>query len=292
MEPKNMVVATALTMLLLMAMFALFSGGTGHDKKRINTRQAKEDGNKQNQIKTSHPPGKGSSISSTNLSASDNNASAAPIPPVKTAPSFSSSISTVGYHEEICSKDELEQIKKDKEEAMAELVKAKEEWIQNKINDESLDITTREKYKLLNNQQLANGTMYMRQKRYSDAVKQFNEVVNDETATPLTRYFALESIENIAKILKNKELYFTAARMRGKLVATEDLSVIGQEKKTDYIDWIDESEKLLNAKSKPEVYDRLLQETQQHYGDISAQRARDILEEKIKDRTLFFGEFI
>ncbi|HMM58834.1 MAG TPA: hypothetical protein PKC25_01750 [Candidatus Rifleibacterium sp.] len=123
-------------------------------------------------------------------------------------------------------------------------------------------------------------------------MKQFNEVVNDETATPLTRYFALESIENIAKILKNKELYFTAARMRGKLVATEDLSVIGQEKKTDYIDWIDESEKLLNAKSKPEVYDRLLQETQQHYGDISAQRARDILEEKIKDRTLFFGEFI
>ncbi len=288
-----MVVAIALTMLLLMAMVGLFSGGTGHNRRKANNPQATESGKiKQNEMQLSRTSDKGSSTSSTGFSSSDKGTTSAPVAPIRATTSFSSSVSSAEPHEEICSKDELEQIKKDKEAAQAELVKAKEEWIQNKINDESLDITTREKYKLLNNQQLANGTMFMRQKNYTDAVKQFNEVVNDETATPLTKYFALESIENIAKILKNKELYFTAAKMRGKLVATADLSVIGQQKKTDYLDWINESEKLLSAKANPEVYNQLLMETQHENGDISAQRARDILEETIKDRTLFFGEFI
>jgi hypothetical protein len=155
----------------------------------------------------------------------------------------------------LLSEEDIKNIKKRREQSREKLNKNAIEWLKNKTNDPRFCQQTLEKYKVKSHQGFVNGSYAFLRKDYKTAIKCFNETIKDPNATPVTKYFALQNMMNIAYETKDLELYFIAARMNALMCAKEDLSVLGIEKNTHQLEWVEKVEKTIKARNDPKYFD-------------------------------------
>lgn len=138
-------------------------------------------------------------------------------------------------------------LKKRYEEEERRLKEASFRLAENKLKDPTLDPQALEQYKIKANKDFTRGMLARKKKDYKLAIRSFNDVLKDKATSPITRYFALQNLMDIAKENHDMELYFIAARMNANLQATEDLSLIGIEKNEDALEWVTRVELTLKA---------------------------------------------
>ena len=118
--------------------------------------------------------------------------------------------------------------------------------------------------------------------------EQFFKILKDKDTSPVSKHFACNMLMDIAMKIKDPELYFIAARAKGKLEATEDLTILGVEKGSTFtLDWCDKVENLLKARNDPKYFDICVK---QKLSGRKEPISKDIIEKAI---TLFiFPNFI
>lgn len=173
------------------------------------------------------------------------------------------------------------------------LIKEAEKWLLSKSNDVSLCDNTREKNKIKSHQGFANGTVAKRKHDYKTAIKCFSDTYKDEKATVLTKYFAACNLKDVAREIGDIDLYFIAARMEAKLIATEDLTMLNIEKSTSEFDWIDKVEAALKAKNDPKYFEKLVKMKMDLYGSgINRKEAEQEAREDIEYYSKMFKELV
>ena len=150
---------------------------------------------------------------------------------------------------------DIKSIQKRRQKSREKLSKNAVEWLKNKTNDPRFCQQTIEKYKIKSHQGFVNGSYAFMNKDYKTAIKFFNETIKDPEASAITKYFALQNMMNIAYETKDLELYFIAARMNALICAKEDLSILGIEKSTHQLDWVEKVEKSLKARNDPKYFE-------------------------------------
>lgn len=193
----------------------------------------------------------------------------------------------------LISEEEKKRMKKFDAEEEEAMKKSAAEWLQNKLADSSLSAKTREQWLLKANQSYNDGKNARKRKDYKSAIKHFNDILKDEKATPVTKYFALYNLMGCAQEMKDLELFFIAARMRAKLVATEDLTVVGVEQKnTDQLVWCDKVEAALKAKDNPAKFDEaVMLKMNEHNGELERETAEASVKRDIEFYTKLFKDF-
>lgn len=154
----------------------------------------------------------------------------------------------------LLTEEDINNIKKRRQQSREKLNKNAIEWLKNKTNDPRFCQQTLEKYKVKSHQGFVNGSYAFMKKDYKNAIKYFNETIKDPNASVITKYFALQNMMNIAYETKDLELYFIAARMNALMCAKEDLSILGIEKSTHQLDWVEKVEKSLKARNDPKYF--------------------------------------
>ena len=155
----------------------------------------------------------------------------------------------------LLTEEDIRNIQRRREKSREKLSKNAIEWLKNKTNDPRFCQQTLEKYKIKSHQGFVNGSYAFMKKDYKNAIKFFNETIKDPNASVITKYFALQNMMNIAYETKDLELYFIAARMNALMCAKEDLSILGIEKSTHQLDWVEKVEKSLKARNDPKYFE-------------------------------------
>ena len=155
----------------------------------------------------------------------------------------------------LLTEEDIRNIQRRRERSREKLSKNAIEWLKNKTNDPRFCQQTLEKYKIKSHQGFVNGSYAFMKKDYKTAIKFFNETIKDPNASVITKYFALQNMMNIAYETKDLELYFIAARMNALMCAKEDLSILGIEKSTHQLDWVEKVEKSLKARNDPKYFE-------------------------------------
>ena len=154
----------------------------------------------------------------------------------------------------LLTEEDIKNIQKRRQKSREKLNKNAIEWLKHKTNDPRFCQQTLEKYKIKSHQGFVNGSYAFMKKDYKNAIKYFNETIKDPNASTITKYFALQNMMNIAYETKDLELYFIAARMNALLCAKEDLSILGIEKGTHQLEWVEKVEKTLKARNDPKYF--------------------------------------
>ena len=165
-----------------------------------------------------------------------------------------------------------------------------EKWFEEKLKDQSISEKTREQYLIKSNKSYVSGKVAMKHKDYKAAIKEFTGILKDDKASAVTKYFALQNLVVCAHAMKDLELFFAFAKMRGKLVATEDLSVLNIEKSDYYLKWCDKVEYALKVKDKKCSFDEAVQfKVQQE--KIDEESAKVQVEDDIEYFSKMFKDF-
>ncbi len=177
------------------------------------------------------------------------------------------------------------------------LDKLKKEWMEEKLKDPNVSPVAKEQYKLRSNPNFIMGMQAMENNDFKTAITNFSQILKDKETSPISKYFACDTLMDIAMRIKDPELYFIAARAKGKLEATEDLTMLGVEKKNmSTLDWCDKVEKLLKARNDPKYFDmcvkeRLANQKEPIPKEVLA-RAKKQVEKEIKGYSRRFKELI
>ncbi len=157
------------------------------------------------------------------------------------------------------SAEELARMKERDKENDVLIEKAAASWLTTMATNDSLTEKTREKYKLKQNRSYVEGVNARKQKNYPLAVKKFHEAIKSPDATPVAKYYSLVNIKTLALKMKDMELFILASRLEAKLIAEENLSIIGISKTEEHLEWVDSFEKLMKVRSDPAVLNELVQ---------------------------------
>ncbi|MBP5470465.1 MAG: hypothetical protein J6Z11_14615 [Candidatus Riflebacteria bacterium] len=215
--------------------------------------------------------------------------------PVTSSRSSRGNSGSSGNPPALLSEEEKAKMAKRDEENLEKLNRLKKEWMEEKLKDPNLSPVAREQYLLRSNPNFVVGMKALENNDFKTAIKNFNEIAQDEKTTPISKYFACKSLMEVAVKMKDFELYFIAARMKAKLEATEDLSMLGVEKNTYSLDWCDKVENTLKARDDPKYFEICVKLKLKKYDEVTAkmeEKARKDVEKDIKFYTRQFKELI
>lgn len=159
----------------------------------------------------------------------------------------------------VLTEEDKVEIARSYEENQELMNKLKKKWMDDKLKDPKVSPVAKEQYKLRSNPNFIIGMQAIDNSDYKTAIQNFNEILKDKNTSPVSKHFACSIIMDIAMQLKDPELYFIAARTKGRLEATEDLSILKIEKGTFTLDWCDRVENTLKAKNDPKYFDICVQ---------------------------------
>ncbi len=188
-------------------------------------------------------------------------------------------------------------------EQMKEMIKAREiedeklresaaNWIAERLKDPTLSAKTREQFLLRANQNFNNAMHAAKRKDYTTAIKEFNAILKDEKASAVTKYFALYNLAIVAQNMKDLDLFFVATRMKAKLVANEDLTILNIHKNYDQLIWCNKVEYALKAQESPQYMDEAIKaKIDEHGGEITREAAQKFVEKDIVYYRKLFKDF-
>lgn len=116
-----------------------------------------------------------------------------------------------------------------------------------KANDDSLNPREQENYRLKANVSYVQGLTELRRGNPQAALSKFFDAMEDEHASPISKYLITRYMKRAASKLKDFELYLDIARIEAELIANEDLSLLGVEKSNSRSKWLDEQEMYYKA---------------------------------------------
>ena len=204
--------------------------------------------------------------------------------------SNSSKSSSYGKPPALLSRDDKERLEKKYKENREKINKLKKEEIEKQLKDPNLSPVAKEQIRLRTNPSFVKGMYAFNKQDYKTAINSFNEIVKDPNTTPISKYFACSQLMEVAKRMKDLDLYFIAARMRAKLEAEEDLSMLGVEKGTFSLEWCAKVENSLRAKNDPKYFDICVElKLANATGEVSP-KIRRMAEEEVKKDIKFYSK--
>jgi hypothetical protein len=152
----------------------------------------------------------------------------------------------------------LQEMMKKFEERKREVENQNIVWLKKMINDTSLATRTREIYRLRLIPEVAKAHKALENNDLEGAMENFQAVLKDPNASPVTKYLCLDYMIDIARKKKNYELYFALGKQQGLLVKEEDLSIFRISKDSDRLEFFEEEEQLYKASLHSSDFDALV----------------------------------
>ncbi len=179
--------------------------------------------------------------------------------PIRSSGSSSYSDESSGTPPALLTEEEKAEMAKSLEKDIEKINQLKKEWFEKKLKESDNSKTAFEQMKLRSNPSFLKGMNAIEQKDFDTAILSFNEILKDNNATPVSKYFACSKLMDVAMEKKDIDLYFIAARMRANLIMKDDLEVLGIEKDEDAMEWVDKVENTLKARNDKKYYDICVQ---------------------------------
>ncbi|MGM0599684.1 MAG: hypothetical protein ACQETH_07665 [Candidatus Rifleibacteriota bacterium] len=156
------------------------------------------------------------------------------------------------------SKDDIKEINLNRQEAQRKLRHAKEQWLLQQVNNESLNNRTREKYRLKTLDSFTEGMEEFEQGNYNKSIKLLFKSLKDPKATPVSKYMVLLYLRSAANRIKNFDLFIEFAKTQAELVQNDDLTPLGIEKSDQSVRYVNELEELYKAATNESDYRKLV----------------------------------
>jgi len=128
------------------------------------------------------------------------------------------------------SEEEIQKLREQREELRKAMYERKRDWVKDKAADESLNAKSRVRYRLKLIDGFRNGNDAYNRGDYVEAMKQYNAGLTDPNADANTRYLCYHQMRDIARLMKDADLYLEILKEQGLLIENEDLSGVGIEK--------------------------------------------------------------
>ena len=191
------------------------------------------------------------------------------------------------------SEKQIEEIQKRTQQHRQKLEKVAEQWVMDRVNDQSLPENVRERYKLRTIQPYVNGLELYKNGDYYDSVRSLFEVLDHPDATPLAKYMALVYMRSAATKARDFGLFIELSMIQAQLIATEDLTSIGIEKDERSIRWCNIQKELFEARKNSAAFDGIVAKRLRERNLTSRSRSNEerILKNEIKDFEQRFKEF-
>jgi hypothetical protein len=126
--------------------------------------------------------------------------------------------------------EEMQELRNKREELRKAMYERKREWVKDKANDDSLHAKSRVRYRLKLIDGFRNGNDAFNQGDYVEAMKQYAAGLKDPNADDATRYLCYHQMRNVARLLKDADLYLEILKEQGELIENADLSGVGIDK--------------------------------------------------------------
>lgn len=191
------------------------------------------------------------------------------------------------------SEEDIKEINQNREKAQRKLRRAKEQWLLQQVNNESLNSRTREKYRLKSLDSFTEGMEEFKNGNYDKSIKLLFKSLKDPNATPVSKYMVLLYLRSAANRLKNFELFIEFAKIQAELVQNEDLTPLGIEKSDQSVRYVNELEELYKAATNESDYRKLVaKRVVTNEGLVlSLKVVRRHLDNEIQDMKKDFGGF-
>ena len=185
------------------------------------------------------------------------------------------------------SDQDKERMAKKYEENKKKLKQLKIDWFEEQLKDPNISPLAREQYKFRSNPNFVVGMRAMDNQDYKTAIKSFSEITKDKKASAYSKYYACKALMDCAYKIKDMELYFIAARMSAKLIADEDLSLIGKEKGEFTLEWCDKVENTLKARNDPKYFDICVKRKLANFDTIN-DKTREMAKKSVESDIRFY----
>ena len=140
--------------------------------------------------------------------------------------------------------------------------KEQQEWIKEHIKKLLENPNTPAKIKikaqLMENKNYVNAYKAHKNHDYKSAISSYLEVLKDKNSSPETQYITVEYLLDCAQFTGDLDLFLKLIKIKGTLMATEDLSVLNVEKSDTYLKWTEEFTDYMKARSDPSYKDELI----------------------------------
>lgn len=148
---------------------------------------------------------------------------------------------------QVFSEEEAQEFRRQRAEIRSRISAMKRSWVSGRAGNSSLEDKTQARYQLKLIEGYAAGNKAFNDKNWTEAVKAYMDGVKDPDATSLTRYLCFENMSMAARSLKDYDLYLEILKEQGKLIAEEDLSVLGIKKDNAGMDFYNEKRRYVEA---------------------------------------------
>ena len=180
--------------------------------------------------------------------------------------------------------EEEERLKKNRIESRKRLVENSQKWLEEMVNNESLDEKTREKYRLKLNKNFVEGKIASKNKDYKTALKKFYKALKDPSATVTSKYYIYMNLKILARKMNDIELFIIISKEEGRMLADNEIPVLDLKKSGDALEWITEFETYTKAKKNASIFNKLVtEEIKRTNGAIGRDQAEAKIFEKIKE---------
>ncbi|PKL42925.1 MAG: hypothetical protein CVV41_12945 [Candidatus Riflebacteria bacterium HGW-Riflebacteria-1] len=126
--------------------------------------------------------------------------------------------------------EEVQAMRDKREELRKAMYERKRDWVKTKAEDGSLNAKSRVRYRLKLIDGFRSGNDAVNRGDYAEAMRQYAAGLKDPNADAATRYLCYHQMRNVARLLKDADMYLEILKEQGRLIETEDLAGVGIEK--------------------------------------------------------------
>lgn len=222
------VVGVALILMIFMGFLLMPRKGSHQDQGSDRSSQSRKNNGKQG---TDNNNSSGSSGYAGNGAGEQNPIAVVSAPPARGFGHGESGDGNItGAVKQAFSEEEMQEFRNNRDELRRNIYEKKLDWLKDKSKDPKLSAKSQVRYRLKLIEGFRDGNTALNNGDYAEAIKQYMAGAKDPEGCPVTRYVCFDQMRYAARMMKDHDLYLEILKEQAKLIASDDLAVLGIEK--------------------------------------------------------------
>lgn len=222
------IVGVALILMIFMGFLLMPRKGTHHEQGSENSSQFRKNNGKKG---TENNNLSGSSGNSANGGTVQDPISAVGAPPVRVFSQGETGDGNItGSVKQAFTEEEMQEFRNNRDELRRNIYEKKLDWLKDKSKDPKLSAKSQVRYRLKLVEGFRDGNTALNNGDYAEAIKQYMAGAKDPDGCAVTRYVCFDQMRYAARMMKDHDLYLEILKEQAKLIAGDDLAVLGIEK--------------------------------------------------------------
>gem|GEM_PF-2628180 len=189
------------------------------------------------------------------------------------------------------SEQEMQELRKKREERRKEIYEKKLKWVADQANNEKLSQKSRYQYRLKLIEGYRKGNDAFNKGDYAEAIKEYLNGIKDPDANAETKFSCLMQIQATSKMVKDYSLYLEVLKQQAQMIEEGNLEIFGMDKKSSGWPLYESRKRFVEAIQNPEKVDEIVDEIIKREALLIDKDKDEIKEKFLKDMNEFKNDF-